>query len=180
MVAHRSLADKQLGRYHLVVESLGDKLDDLVLAIGKTVRLRGFAARFCDIPIRVFGIRPALFPRFGAHQRIHPPDDLAAEYALARYDRANRRRDVRNFLLDQVSAGTHAQSLDDVLVVGERCEENDFRIGMAGKDPPRRRKPVRARHLNVHQQNIGSELGEQRRGLGPVGSGCAHLDIALS
>jgi hypothetical protein len=96
---------------------------------------------------------------------------------LTTRDRLQRLADLLGAgVLGQVAAGAGAQRLHDraLVVVGRERDHLDPRVALA--QAPGRRDPVDARHAQVHEDGVGSQLGGDCDGLLAVGRGADDLD----
>ncbi len=109
-----------------------------------------------------------------------PARDRGREQRVAAGDDANGVEElVGARVLEQEAARARAQSLVDVLVEVERCQDQYTRRGGPGGDPPGRFDPVEVGHADVHQHDVRP----QRRGgldrLPPVTGLSDYLDVGL-
>jgi hypothetical protein len=69
-------------------------------------------------------------------------------------------------VLSQVAERAGLQGADDRLVIGVGGQHHHLGLGLAGPDAPRRFDPVAARHVQIHENDLGLyRRGELGRGL---------------
>ena len=176
MVAHRPHAHEEPVRHLRVVQPLGHGLDHLVLAVGQG--REGGAALIEARRRRPLPALPGAPPLVtGPHGRAL--EHLPLQHAHARHDGPQGRRDPGDVLLDEVAARPHPQGPHDVLVVGEGGQEDDARPPVAREDTLGRTEPVAARHLDVHEQDVGAQLPVPLHRLGTRSAQAHDVDIRL-
>ena len=142
-----------------VVETLRDERHDLALAIRELRKERrevGFSATGS----------PA--PRATARSSTSPSSTLRP-----RHNCAQRRRDARHVLLDEVASSPQRQGSHDVLIVGEGSEKDHARRHRSGEDSLGSAQAVHAGHLDVEKNDVRRRVSRQAHGVGPV-SPAAH------
>src|SRR5712691_102845 len=95
--------------------------------------------------------------RAGEHVQ-HPIGDRAGHHSLSRQHGHDARRDRgRLRILEDVSACTRLQRLQDIGVRLEGAEDQDLHFGVVANDLLGRLSTIEARHPEIHQYDIGLE-----------------------
>src|SRR5690606_38478492 len=80
-------------------------------------------------------------------------------------------------VLEHETGGSLAQGLEDVVVPFECGQDDDTCVREGGNDLTGRRQPVPPRHLDVHQDYIGTLPGRHPDGLGPIRRLADDVDV---
>src|SRR4029077_20108133 len=110
-----------------------------------------------------------------------PPHWPGGDQGIASGRGPHREQDLlRRRVLEQESAGTSKQAVEDVLVQVEGREQHDpRRLRRQRGHPPGGLDPVEPRHAHVHHHDIGPELCCLADCRQPVGRLADHLEVRL-
>jgi hypothetical protein len=150
----RLLADAEPPRDLLVLEPRADEREHLALTFGELGR--GSALASCAE---------------------HRAGRFRGERRLAARRSADRRHElVRLRVLEQVADGAGVERLQDALPVRERREDDDGGFCRLAEEPTGRLDAVEARHLEIHQHDVGFSLSRDAHSLVAVGGDADYLD----
>ena len=160
VVAHSFRAERELLRNCIVVQALRHQAQHIALALGQ------------------FGEGRDELSRPGAKEAHHTRGDRRAENRIAAPNRQDRAGDVVVIhILEHIATRARTHRRKDRIVVLKHRHHQHARLGLRRDNRAHSRKPVAARHLQIHQHHVGMQFRSQPHRVGTIRRLAKHAHL---